>query len=1116
MAFPRQRSALRKSWATHRCLKGWTFRPTLETLEWRITPSTFTVTTTADDGSSGSLRGAINAANAAGGAQTVTLGAGLFKLTKFSTTETSTAGDLDVTCDLTLLGQNSATTFIDGGGVDRIFDIEGVLNVSFQNVTLQNGLGQSGDAGGAVNASGGNLSFVNCILRNNSVSSEGGAIHTTTGNITLTNCSLIGNHAENDGGAIATSKGAVTITNSTLQLNTAGSAGGAIDMDGSGPTVTLSITNSSVNNNRAGDDGGAINDSSTGSVTISKCVIINNVAGSSGGAMDADGSISIDASNVGFNTSGSEGGAIYADSAAKLLQITNSNLSADKAESDGGAIKTDCSTITFINDIMVSNRSGSSGGVAYASLAVFTVSQSTLNNNVAADFGGAIATAGHLVMTDSVINFNAAGKEGGGIDQDAISFSMTNCIVFQNTSASSGGGIYTDAITATINGSSITNNTAGDSGGGLYYTASGGTLTMNGTTISNNTAGDNGGGFAAYDTLTSIVGGSFNGNVTSSGEGGGISTDATTGAITGATIHNNTAGSSGGGINFSGSTLTVTSCNISNNVSSHSGGGIYADGSTLVLLGDLISSNTATSDGGGVSTISVLTDISGGTAIGNTITQNSARFGGGILTGGSSTTLNASLISGNRAGIGGGGLFFDSGNGTFINDTFGANSAGLHGGGVDNDSTGFLTLVNDTLNLNAAATGSGVLCAGTTKLANTLVAGAPSGAATLFGGTGFVSLGHNLSSDKSGTFLTAAGDLTNITNPKLGPLQDNGGPTFTFALLPGSTAIDAGDDSLGGLTPSIDQRGVLRPQDGGSGLGAHVDIGAFEFVQLSKLLVTGPNSGSAVVQVFNALKLGTPTQVSISPFTVAGFSNGARVALYDISHDGVPDVIVGSGPGQPASVNIYNSVTGAAIDEYTVLKDSNGSAFTNGVFVAAGQFGGKPAIVVGADSGGSPRVQVIDVNTGAILYDFLAFPANYTGGVRVGIADVNGDGQDDIICGAGGAVPGGGAQGVVFDGSNPAHVLESLSPFGTSFTGGVYLAGGSFNNGSIYGDIVAGEGSFGSEVKVYDGNTLLLLQDFSAFPSTFTGGVRVGTLQDINGDSGNGSEIIVGQGPEDH
>jgi predicted outer membrane repeat protein len=1142
---------------SQRGLKGWAFRPNLEALELRLTPSTFTVTTTADDGSSGSLRGAINAANAAGGAQTVTMGAGLFKLTKFSTTETSTAGDLDVTCDLTLIGANSATTFIDGGGVDRVFDVEAVLNVSFQNVTIQNGLGQSGDSGGAVHASGGNLSFTNVILRNNSVSSEGGAISTTTGNITLTNCSLIGNHAENDGGAIATTKGAIVITNSTIQLNTAGSSGGAIDMDGTGPTVTLSITNSSVNNNRSGDDGGAINDISTGTITISKCVIINNVAGSEGGAIFTDGNLTIDASNVGFNTSGSDGGAIEADNDQTLVQITNSNLSANKSESDGGVIETNNATVSFTNDIMVSNRSGGSGGAiddGSTTPDTCTVTQCTINNNVAANSGGGLYSNNPgLTITDSVINFNASGKEGGGVSQQSAPLKITNTTIFQNTARDNGGGVYADGGTsATFINDAVTNNTAGSSGGGIYYLDTGGTLTLTATSVSNNTAKDEGGGVsglvASGGTVT-IDGGNFNGNVASSSGGGAMDLEGTA-SVTNATIRNNVTGSSGGGIYWSkGSSLTVSFCTITNNVASdNSGGGIAAEGDTggtVTLLGNLISGNTASEEGGGVDAFlgktGTLTDISGSTAIGNTITQNTASTegGGGIFSDVGHVTFNASVFSGNRATFGGGFMQEADSTGastnvTLTNDTFGANTASSDGGAVyakvevgsHTSAHAKVTLINDTLNLNAASAGSGVYAdlsggAGSTTsitLGNTLVAGAPSGAGTLFGKAAsasatLTSLGHNLSSDKSGTFLTAAGDLTNITNPKLGPLQDNGGPTFTFALLPGSVAIDAGDDSLGGLTPSVDQRGVTRPQDGGSGLGPHVDIGAFEFVQLSKLIVTGPNSGSSpAVQVFNALTLGTPTQVSYSPITVAGFSNGARVALGDVNHDGIPDVIVGSGPGQPATVDVYNGATGALLNTFTVLKNSGGTAFTGGVFVAEGTFGGKPGIVIGADAGGGPRVQVIDANTGTILYDFFAFSPSFTGGVRVGVADTNGDGQNDIICGAGGQV-GSSPQVVVLDGTNPSHVLASLSPFGTNFTGGIYVAGGSLNTASIYGDIVAGEGNFGSEVKTYSGATLLQQQDFSAFPSTFTGGVRVGTLQDINGDAGNESEIIVGQGP---
>jgi predicted outer membrane repeat protein len=1076
------------------------------------------VTTTADDGSAGSLRGAINQANAAGGSETVTLGAGLFKLTQFSTADTSTAGDLDVTCDLTVLGQSAATTIIDGGGTDRVFDIKSILNVSFQNLTIQNGLAE-GEKGAGVGATGGSLNFVNVNLENNFSTSDGGGISTTSGNITLTNCSLFGNHAVKDGGAIFTSKGAITISNSTLQLNTAGSSGGAVELDGG--TATMTITNSSVNNNRSGRYAGAIADFSHGALSISKAVIINNVCANSGGAIEASGSLTIDSSNVGFNTAQfGGGGAIYAVDSQTLVQITNSNLSADKAtDGSGGAVETDAKTVTFANDILVSNVANNDlGGAIYEdnTTVLFSVSDSTINNNVAESSGGGIYANGSVTLSNSVVNFNvASGGSGGALhNKEGSTITATNTTVFQNTARGVGGGIYTDNSTGTFTNDNISNNASESDGGGLDF--DGATLTLTGTSISNNSAEAGGGLFASLLTTATITGGSFNGNIaigttTTGAQGGAMVLDGTA-SITNATIHNNTAHSSGGGIYFDGSSLTVASSNISNNVSADAnGGGIYDDVSgTLILLGDFISGNTAAnSQGGGVYVdASLFSDLSGTTAVGNTITQNTAESGGGIYIEAAHVTFNASLISGNRASNGGGVYTSFSGHATLTNDTFAANTATQLGGGVYED-FGSLTLVNDTLNLNAAAFGSAVWGEnGTTALGDTLAANVPlaPGNGTLFGGLGLSSLGHNLSTDKSGTFLAAAGDQTNITNPKLGPLQDNGGPTFTFALVPGSAAIDAGDDSLGGLTPSVDQRGVLRPQSGGSGLGDHVDIGAFEYAQLSQLLVTGPNNGSSpAVNVYNPPTAGTP-QLSYSPITVSGFSNGARVALGAVSNDGIPDVIVGSGPGQAPTVNVYDGKTGALIHTFPVLQ----STFTGGIYVAAGDFQSQECIVVGADAGGGPRVQVINASTGAIVYDFFAFPSNFTGGVRVGVADVNGDGQDDIICGAGGQV-GSSAQVLVLDGTNPSHVLQSYSPFGTSFTGGIYVAGGSFNNGSIYGDVVAGEGSFGSTVKVYDGQTQLQLQSFNAFPSTFTGGVRVGTLQDINGD--NGSEIIVGQGP---
>jgi hypothetical protein len=117
------------------------------------------------------------------------------------------------------------------------------------------------------------------------------------------------------------------------------------------------------------------------------------------------------------------------------------------------------------------------------------------------------------------------------------------------------------------------------------------------------------------------------------------------------------------------------------------------------------------------------------------------------------------------------------------------------------------------------------------RLINTLLSqNAPGG--NCFGPV--IDLGHNLSSDSTCGF-TAIGSMNN-TDPKLGPLTNNGGPTLTMALLPGSPAIDAGDTSL---APATDQRGLLRP----AGLAA--DIGGFEYGAVALLIGSSPRTQTA-------------------------------------------------------------------------------------------------------------------------------------------------------------------------------------------------------------------------------------------------------------------------------
>jgi hypothetical protein len=291
------------------------------------------------------------------------------------------------------------------------------------------------------------------------------------------------------------------------------------------------------------------------------------------------------------------------------------------------------------------------------------------------------------------------------------------------------------------------------------------------------------------------------------------------------TIRNGSA-AYGGGIS-NGATLTVNNSILSGNYAWTSGGGIYNSG-TLTINNNTVRGNGASNTGGGIYIYSGTATINNSTFSGNSVSplplHRNRSSGGGISNGGT-LTVNNTTISGNTVGgVAYGGGIYNYGTLTISNSTLSGNSARGYGGGIFNN-VGKVTISNSTLSGNNAGAGGGTyIYSGTATLQNSIVANSPSGGNCY--GT-MTSNGYNLSSDNSCN-INNTGDLNN-TDPKLGPLQNNGGPTQTMALPSGSRAIDAGNpsgctDGRGHLL-TTDQRGQPRPDKEDSG---GCDMGAYE------------------------------------------------------------------------------------------------------------------------------------------------------------------------------------------------------------------------------------------------------------------------------------------------
>ena len=278
-------------------------------------------------------------------------------------------------------------------------------------------------------------------------------------------------------------------------------------------------------------------------------------------------------------------------------------------------------------------------------------------------------------------------------------------------------------------------------------------------------------------------------------------------------VANGGGGLAAGGAAFAGG-VTLTDVTITNNTAGAGDGGGLSSAGSATLTRVVVRGNTAYRGGGLI--------FFGGFIVASTISENMANFGGGIYSP-SSVSISNSTISGNTAAINGGGIIQQQFTLELMNVTITGNTAPVVGG-VDYGGGG--SAVRNTIIANNVGDNCRI---------------------QLF------TQGHNLDSGNTCGFVEP-GDLQN-TDPLLGPLANNGGPTQTHALLGGSPAIDGGDSNFCSAT---DQRGVARPQGPGCDIGAYemsvpVDLSVTKTVDPISILpvtyrITVTNIGATVAQ----------------------------------------------------------------------------------------------------------------------------------------------------------------------------------------------------------------------------------------------------------------------------
>ena len=823
-------------------------------------------------------------------------------------------------------GGGNLGAYGDGGG---IFANSGAVTLTNSTVS-GNGVNRFGNGfSGGITAGSGSVFLNNSTISENS----GTGIRASSGNVSLTNSTISGN--SNDG----IRAGNVYLTNSTITNNSTGVVVG---------NSSVVINNSIVAGNRRSSSSSFPRDLQLGPdalLTINHSLIgegdnLGTVAGDVGNligtvASPLDPRLGPLADNGGPTLTHallSSSPAFDAGSNALAVDVNGQPLTTDqRGEVRGNGLSTRLGTV----DIGAFEEE-SEANAEVESLIV------TTGQDVADRFDGVISLREAIGFANaSLAGVNNDGDaDGDGFVADTVTFDASVFTGGDNSVIRLTQGELVISATLSIDGTSV---------GGVVITgdANDDDVTIGGSHITDVDASFGGEDETASDLLDD------NSRVLNfSGSTGDLT-------LTGLTI---TGGRStglrdeGGGIFFgSDGELSLNNSTVSGNGTNgfgSVGGGIYTRSGTVSLVNSTLSGNSTSgrsSDGGGIYTRSGVVSLVNSTLSGNSTTGggnfSTQSNGGGIYNRYGAVSLVNSTLSGNSTtGIGaGGGLATRSGNVSLLNSTLTGNSTLGLGGGL------FVINSNDNPSLTIANSIVAGNFAGTAGNPNDLVSD-PDGVLTI---------NHSLIGVTDGLIINGGNNLTGTADlplaPLLGPLADNGGPTLTHALLPGSPAIDAGSSVLAldenGDPLTADQRGNVRIQFG------TVDIGAVEFGD--SLLVGDANldgdvnfldispfisllSSTSFLDEADVNRDGDVNFLDISPF-ISLLSNGDASAsppilLGDANQDGFvnfqdipPFVSLLSSNGflDEADINRDGNVNFLDVSPFVSLLSSGGTAPSN-------------------------------------------------------------------------------------------------------------------------------------------------------------------------------------------